>query len=70
MAKQIQDSISDISSFELRRGAKSINIPDSAEKWVKYQSEQTASTVDSILEQITPNTSPMIAEVLSVHILF
>ena len=66
MAKQIRDNISDISSFELKKGAKSVNIPDSAEKWVKYQSEQTASTVDSILEQITPNTSPMVAEVLSV----
>ena len=66
MAKQIRDNISDISSFDLKKGAKSVNIPDSAEKWVKYQSEQTASTVDSILEQITPNTSPMVAEVLSV----
>ena len=66
MAKQIRDSISDISSFELKKGAKSINIPDSAKKWVNYRSDMAASSVDSILEQITPNPSPMIAEVLSV----
>ena len=66
MAKQIRDSISDISSFELKKGAKSINIPDSAKKWVNYRSDMAASSVDSILEQLTPNPSPMIAEVLSV----
>jgi len=66
MVKQIRDNISDISSFELKKGAKSINIPASVKKWVNYRSDLAASSVDSILEQITPHTSPMIAEVLSV----
>lgn len=67
IARQIQANILSFDpNFELRKGAKEINIPDKAENWVKYQNEQTASTVDSILEQITPNASPMVAEVLSV----